>query len=82
MDFPSTVKNFKKLSFPQFRISSKTFTECAIPHLVSALSYIHFASAGMPKLKFISSNKQNSETYIIGEKMDNPYGLFFRISLS
>lgn len=72
MDFPSTVKNFKKLSFPQFRISSKTFTECAIPHLVSALSYIHFASAGMPKLKFISSNKQNSETYIIGEKMDNP----------
>lgn len=69
MDFPSTVRNFRKPSFSQFRICSKTIKECAIPHLVSALSYIYFASAGMPKLKFISSNKQNLETSIKGEKM-------------
>lgn len=72
MDFPGTARNFKKSLSPQFRVSFETLKQRTIPHLVSALSYIHFASAGMPKLKFISFNKQNSEASIIGEKMDDP----------
>lgn len=37
----------------------------------------NFASAGMPKLKFTSFRKQNSEASITGEEMDNPQGLIF-----